>query len=151
MNKVIVFKNADGSVGVLNPSPQCHLTLEEIAAKDLPEGCVEYQIFDAESLPSDKTFRNAWALKDGQLEHDMDKARDLQKVRLRGLRAPLLSKLDVDYQKADEEDDRAKKKKIADKKKALRDITVHESILAASSVEELKQAGILELDNIINS
>lgn len=151
MSKVIVFKNIDDSVGVLNPSPQCHLSLDEIIKKDLPESCVEYQIFDAENLPVDKTFRNAWILKEGKVEHDMDKARELQKVRLRNLRAPLLSKLDVDYQKADEEDDRPKKKKIADKKKALRDITVHASILEALTVEELKEAAILELDNIMNS
>lgn len=151
MSKVIVFKNIDDSIGVLIPSLQCHLSLSEIVAKDLPESCLEHQFFDIEELPVDKTFRNAWILKDGKVEHDMDKARELQKVRLRNLRAPLLSKLDVDYQKADEEDDRAKKKKIADKKKALRNITVHASILEALTVEELKEAAILELDNIMNS
>lgn len=150
MSKVIVFKNADNSVGVIYPSPQCHLTLDEIIAKDLPKDCVEHQIFDTESLPAND-YRNAWALVDGKVEHDLIKARELHKNKLRALRAPLLLKLDVDYQKADEEDNKAQKNKVAQKKKALRDITAHNSILEAASVEQLKEAAILELDNIMNS
>lgn len=148
MSKVAVFKNADNSVAVLIPSPQCHLSLEEIIAKDGPS--LEHQIIDASSLP-ERSYRDAWILVDGQIEHDLVKAREIHKNKLRALRAPLLLKLDVDYQKADEEDNKAQKNKIAQKKKALRDITIHDSISNATSVDELKLAGILELDNIMNS
>lgn len=148
MSKVVVFKNADNSVSVLIPSPQCHLSLEEIIAKDGQS--LEHQIIDAQDLP-DKCYRDAWILIDGKVEHDLAKARELHKNKLRALRAPLLLKLDVDYQKADEDDNKAQKNKVAQKKKALRDITAHSSILEAASVEQLKEAAILELDNIMNS
>lgn len=56
---VIIIKNLDGSVGIMSPAPGCGLTVEQIAAKDVPAG-VPFEIVDAESIPKDRTFRNAW-------------------------------------------------------------------------------------------
>jgi hypothetical protein len=58
MNKRIVYKNDDGSVSIIVPA-DCGLTVEEIAAKDVPSG-KEYHIVDKSEIPSDRTFRNAW-------------------------------------------------------------------------------------------
>ena len=58
MNKRIVYKNDDGSVSIIVPA-DCGLTVEEIAAKDVPSG-KEYHIVDNSEIPSDRTFRNAW-------------------------------------------------------------------------------------------
>jgi len=41
------------------PAPNSGLTIEQIAAKDVPAG-KEYQIVNASEIPSDRTFRNAW-------------------------------------------------------------------------------------------
>jgi len=54
---------------------------------------------------------------------NFDKAKDITKDRLRRERAPLLQKLDVDYQRADEASDAAKKAEVVAEKQRLRDIT----------------------------
>ena len=58
MNKRIVYKNDDGTIAIIVPA-ECGLTIEEIAAKDVPTG-KEYHIVNASDIPSDRTFRNAW-------------------------------------------------------------------------------------------
>jgi hypothetical protein len=57
MNQRIIYPTDDG-VAVIVPA-DCGLTIEEIAAKDVPEG-KPYKIINAEDQPSDRTFRNAW-------------------------------------------------------------------------------------------
>jgi hypothetical protein len=59
MNKRIIYPTDDGGVSIIVPSPNCGLTIEEIAAKDVPAG-KPYEIVDAADIPSDRTFRNAW-------------------------------------------------------------------------------------------
>lgn len=49
----------EGGVAILIPAPDCGLTIEQIAAKDVPPG-VPFRIVDASDIPSDRTFRNAW-------------------------------------------------------------------------------------------
>jgi len=58
MDKRIVYRNDDGSVSIIVPA-DCGLTVEEIAAKDVPSG-KDYHIVNASDIPSDRTFRNAW-------------------------------------------------------------------------------------------
>jgi len=59
MEKRIVYKNDDGGVSIIIPVPDCGLSVEEIAAKDVPAG-KQYVIVDATEIPADRTFRNAW-------------------------------------------------------------------------------------------
>ena len=59
MNSRIIFPNDEGGVSVIVPAPECGLTIEEIAAKDVPAG-KPYKIVDVADIPSDRTFRNAW-------------------------------------------------------------------------------------------
>jgi hypothetical protein len=59
MDKRIIYPTDDGGVAVIVPAPNCGLTIEEIAAKDVPTG-KDYQIVDVADVPSDRTFRNAW-------------------------------------------------------------------------------------------
>jgi hypothetical protein len=59
--KRIIYKTPDGGVAVLVPSPeylQDH-TIEELAAKDVPEGA-EFRIVDTVDVPTDRTWRAAW-------------------------------------------------------------------------------------------
>lgn len=58
MNQRIIYPTDDGGVAVIVPA-DCGLTIEEIAAKDVPAGKV-YKIVDVSEIPSDRTFRNAW-------------------------------------------------------------------------------------------
>ena len=59
MNQRIIYPNDDGGVVILMPAPECGLTIEEIAAKDVPAG-KPFQIVDVSDIPSDREFRNAW-------------------------------------------------------------------------------------------
>ena len=58
MNQRIIYQTDDGGVAIIVPA-DCGLTIEEIAAKDVPAG-KPYQIVDVADLPTDRTFRNAW-------------------------------------------------------------------------------------------
>jgi len=61
MTQRIIYPSDDGGVVVLIPTPEyleTH-TIEELAAKDVPEGKT-YKIVNTEDIPSDRTFRNAW-------------------------------------------------------------------------------------------
>ena len=60
MNERIIYETEEGGVAVIIPAPECDLTIEEIAAKDVPEG-VSYHIVDVSEVPSDRTFRGAWS------------------------------------------------------------------------------------------
>jgi hypothetical protein len=59
MNERIIYSNDDGGVSIIIPAVECGLTIEEIAAKDVPEG-KPYKIVDVADIPTDRTFRNAW-------------------------------------------------------------------------------------------
>lgn len=58
MNKRIIYPTDNGGVAVIIPT-DCGLTIEQIAAKDVPAGKT-YKIVDVSSIPSDRTFRDAW-------------------------------------------------------------------------------------------
>ena len=57
--KLIIYPNDTGGICILTPAPECGLSLEEIAAKDVPAG-KPYKIVDAADVPADREFRNAW-------------------------------------------------------------------------------------------
>ena len=59
MDARIIYPNDDGGVSIVIPAPECGLTIEEIAAKDVPEG-KPFKIVDVADIPTDRTFRNAW-------------------------------------------------------------------------------------------
>ena len=59
MTKRVIYLTDEGGVAVIVPTPECGLTIEEIAAKDVPVG-KPYKIVDVSEIPSDRTFRNAW-------------------------------------------------------------------------------------------
>ncbi len=62
MNQKIIYPNVEGGVCVITPTPEAleTMSIEEIAAKDVPQG-IEYKIIDVSELPQDRTFRNAWS------------------------------------------------------------------------------------------
>jgi hypothetical protein len=58
-NPRIIYPTPEGGVAIIIPAPDCELTIEEIAAKDVPAG-VPFRIVEAADIPADRTFRNAW-------------------------------------------------------------------------------------------
>ncbi len=58
-NPRIIYPTPEGGVAIIVPAPDCGLTIEQIAAKDVPAG-VPFRIVEASDIPEDRTFRNAW-------------------------------------------------------------------------------------------
>jgi hypothetical protein len=65
MNQRIIFPNNDGGVSILIPAIECGLTIEEIAAKDVPAG-KPYKVVDVSDIPTDRTFRDAWEFSEAE-------------------------------------------------------------------------------------
>ena len=126
----ILLKNPDGSVAILTPILDYGLTLDEIIAKDVPAG-IPYEIVDDSTIPTDRTFRNAWK---HDLTIDIPKAQEITKNRLRAERKPLLESLDVEVMKNIA--NTAALQEIEVEKQRLRDITLQVNNLI--TVEELK-------------
>jgi hypothetical protein len=57
--KLIIYPNDNGGICILTPAPECGLSLQEIAAKDVPSG-KPWKIVDAADIPTTREFRNAW-------------------------------------------------------------------------------------------
>ena len=57
--KRIIYPTDDGGVAIIIPAVECGLSIEEIAAKDVPAG-KPFKIIDTADVPTDRTFRNAW-------------------------------------------------------------------------------------------
>ena len=61
MTTRIIYQTPDGGVAIIIPAPDCGLTVDEIAAKDVPTG-LPYRIIDAADLPTDRSERDLWAV-----------------------------------------------------------------------------------------
>ena len=65
MEKRIIYQNDTGGVAVLIPA-DCGLTIEQIAAKDVPTG-KPYKIVDASEIPTDRQWRDEWTVDEADL------------------------------------------------------------------------------------
>ena len=78
MTQRIIYKNDNGGVSVIIPTPEVlqTRTIEEVAQKDVPSGKA-YKIVSVDDIPSDRTFRSAWEVDEAILtdgvgaEHNM--------------------------------------------------------------------------------
>jgi len=132
MAQVIIYTNENGGVSVCVPTGE--LPIEQVLAKDCPEGAI---IVDSDTLPNNDFF-NAWELNDTTVTVNFDKAKAITKDRLRMERASLLAAQDVLYMRATEanQDTTA----IVAEKQRLRDITKLAD--EATTLDELKQLGV---------
>lgn len=132
----IIYQNSEGGVSVIHPTGE--LSIEEVAAKDVPEG-VAYEIVEDDAIPSDRTFRNAWVLGDCCIEHDLDKCRHIGHTMRRAKRAEEFAPHDEVIMKqipgADAKAAEAARQEIRDKYAAIQD-----AIDAAASPEDIKAA-----------
>ena len=65
MNQRIIYKTDAGGVAVIIPA-DCGLTIQEIAAKDVPTG-KPYKIVDVSDVPTDRQWRNEWTVDEADL------------------------------------------------------------------------------------
>ncbi len=114
----------------------------EIIKSRIP--AVSWRLINQEELPADRTFRDAWKDSGIHIYHDMEKCRAIHRDRLRQARTPLLEALDIEYQRADEQDDLKVKRELATRKQKLRDVTKNPSIDTAATPDELKAVWPLE-------
>lgn len=59
MNQRIIYPTDNGGVAVIVPTFECGLSIQQIAAKDVPDN-KPFKIVDVSDIPEDRTFRNAW-------------------------------------------------------------------------------------------
>ena len=132
-DKNIVYTQNDFLV-VMSLSDKCGLTVEEIQAKDVPDGVTSY-IVDHSSLPTDTDFQNAWVYKDGKVQVDLAKAKEVHREYIRRERKEKLAALDIEFQRALETGDTSA---VVAKKQVLRDATADSAIESATSLAELR-------------
>jgi len=94
MDQRIIYQTDDGGVAILVPC-DCGLTIEEIAAKDVPAG-KPYTIVDVADISPDRTFRNAWEVDKGAIKTSVSKARDIAHKMRRMKRSDEFKPLDID-------------------------------------------------------
>jgi hypothetical protein len=140
----IIFTRPDGGISVVHPvrntlgeTLTTDADIEQRAWDKLPEDAINPQFVEADAIPTDRTFRNAWK-DEGGIKVDMGKAKDITKDRLRNERKPLLEAQDVAFQRALETG--ANTAEIIKEKQRLRDIT--KQVDALASLDELKALGI---------
>lgn len=143
--KRVMYMLPDGSMAIFNPAWQDRKPgetedeqLARAMKKAIPPTATNIQIIDKALVPTDRTFRGAWRVGAGKIDFDMNHCREIHKEKMRQARAKILTKLDVEYLRADERNDSATKAQIAAKKQELRDVTSSPQIESAGTPEELK-------------
>ena len=113
----ITYPQPNGQVAVVIPCGDVNN-----AIKDVPAG-TEYKIVD--SLDIDNNYFNAYEF-DTELgaKVNIERAKAIHLDKFRSTRSPKLQKLDIDFIKAVEANDEAKKAEIVAAKQALRDVTL---------------------------
>jgi hypothetical protein len=132
--KLITYPQNSG-VGVIIPSDPS-LTIEEIAARDVPEGVSHLIVETLDVSDIYDGYLSAYYYEDevGPVVN-IDRAKALHLDKFREARAPKLSRLDVDYMKAVETFNAGEQAVIFAKKQELRDVTQTE---LPNTLEEIK-------------
>lgn len=146
----IIYPTNDG-MAIIHPTPEAliHMTIEDIAKKDVPTVLLAsdkfgnaiyeqlpYEIVEDDAIPSDRTFRNAWGFDKAnkKVNVNIPKAQEITKNRLRAERKPKLEELDVEVMR--NITDPVKLAEIEARKQVLRDVT--KVVDTLTTVEELK-------------
>ncbi len=121
MSNVIIFKNEDNSVGIIHPAKG--VTVDRLIM-GVPHG-LSYEVVDVSDIPTDRSFRDAWAhdttASPEKIDLHVEKAKEVSLERIRIERKPLLESLDLEFIKALETG--ADTTEITTKKQDLRDAT----------------------------
>lgn len=93
--KRIIYAAVGGGVAVVIPAPDCGLTIDQIAAKDVPQG-VAFDVVATAALPADRLFRNAWEKVGAAVVESLPKSRMIAHEARRARRAQEFAPLDVE-------------------------------------------------------
>lgn len=151
MTQLIIFKNLDGSCGVIYPTPKSLLTntIEQIAQKDVPVG-LSYRIASTDALPNNRDFRNAWT--DDNPTHtvdvDMGKARDIHMSNIRQAREKKFIELGFPHKLNPELEEAIISTETRAQLQVLRDIPQNLDLDTAATPDELKAIWPIELIDI---
>jgi hypothetical protein len=121
--------------------PTGDLPIEQVVQKDVPPNVPYIFVTDEDLLDND--FYNAWEIVSEKLQINLDKAKEIHRDKIRAARTPLLSKLDVQFQRALETS--ADTKDIVAQKQALRDATEDSKIAAATTTDAIKASWNIQL------
>lgn len=150
-----VCERPDGSIYILASAHVEQLAREgfddprALVLSKLPEPAVTVtEMPQGWEPPTNRQFRDAWRGKgraaEGSehpecnlIEVDMPHAREIHRGWIRRKRIALLADLDVQYQRADEVDDKNEKQRVAREKQRLRDLPGDPRIEAAKTPADL--------------
>ena len=136
--KRIIYSNDSGGVAVIIPAPDCGLSVEAIAAKDVPAG-VAFEIVDAAEIPADRTFRGAWEKQGATVAHNLPKCKAIAHDMRRAAREVEFAPLDAVIAKQipgkSASEAEASRAVVRTKYEAMQT-----AVDAAANVDQLKQA-----------
>ena len=126
--RIVYLNPVTSRVTVVVPVPSAQAPGESdgdfvarVAAQVVPVG-VSHSIVDVGDLPSDRIFRNAWALAGDAVSVNMPTARLLHMDKIRADRNTALEALDVTFMRAVEDGDTDAQDAASAAKQVLRDI-----------------------------
>lgn len=139
MSQLYLFSRSDGGVTLyLHIEGELQRCIDEWERVHPGVTITEAVETTREQVPPIDEYRDAWRLDGKAIVHDMGKARELHRNKLRAERAPLLAALDVDSMKAIEGKDDSTLAAVALRKQALRDAPADPRIDRAQTIEELR-------------
>jgi hypothetical protein len=97
-----------------------------------------FTIVDEAAIPTDRTYRNAWKRNGAAVDHDMPKARNIHRDKIREARKAVLADLDGQWMRAKGRGDDAAAAVVEAKREAWRNATTDPAIGAAADVTALK-------------
>ena len=138
-----VIKRVDGSVAIMTLVDGADLDTAIGKWQQVhPNTYISHRQMPDDVIPTDRTFRDAWADTTPELTIDVDmaKARSIHLERIRTKRNAELSKLDVQATKAQDIGDAVTLTQIRARKQELRDLpaTLAPTLASAVSVDALK-------------
>lgn len=149
-SRIVIQDDVNQPAKIVVPSPSAIASGRDwTTIKGAHQGAVEKVECTTADIPSDRTFRNAWDIdKDAsdptysgkRIKLNLPKGQEIAKDKIRETRAPVMSRLDVEYMQADEAGNSAGKSAAAAKKQTARDATSDARITAATNEVELKSA-----------
>lgn len=134
-----VAETEDGGVAVLEPGDEFKGSKDDFIASHFLEYAENWAELEPIRMPLLKEYAGSWRLKDGRIEIDLEKAKEIHIDILREQREELLRKLDIESLRCLEEDDFAALECVKKRKQRLRDMPT-DKCFDVDSFEELTQA-----------
>jgi hypothetical protein len=100
---------------------------------------LDWRILKTGEVPTDRTYRDAWTDDGKMITHDMAKAKEIHRNRIRGQRVQVFAELDGKWMRAMAQKDQKAADEIDAQRQKWRDAPADPRIAAAQTVEELKQ------------